>query len=44
MLPRHNNNNYYYYYYNYNGKDNGKDIFNVHWPNSLGLIEGFCTK
>ena len=22
---------------------NGKDIFNVHWPNSLGLIEGFCT-
>ena len=21
----------------------GKDIFNVHWPNSLGLIEGFCT-
>ena len=18
-------------------------IFNVHWPNSLGLIEGFCT-
>ena len=22
---------------------NGKDIFNVHWPNSLGRIEGFCT-
>ena len=22
---------------------NGKDIFNVHWPNSLGLIEVFCT-
>ena len=22
---------------------NGKYIFNVHWPNSLGLIEGFCT-
>ena len=22
---------------------NGKDIFNVHWPYSLGLIEGFCT-
>ena len=21
----------------------GKDKFNVHWPNSLGLIEGFCT-
>ena len=21
----------------------GKYIFNVHWPNSLGLIEGFCT-
>ena len=20
-----------------------KDIFNVHWPNSAGLIEGFCT-
>ena len=20
-----------------------KDIFNVHWPNSLGLIEGLCT-
>ena len=22
---------------------NGKDIFNVHWPTGLGLIEGFCT-
>ena len=22
---------------------NGKYIFNVHWLNSLGLIEGFCT-
>ena len=22
---------------------NGKYIFNVHWPNSLGPIEGFCT-
>ena len=22
---------------------NGKDIVNVHWPNSLGLIEGFLT-
>ena len=22
---------------------NGKHIFNVHWPNSAGLIEGFCT-
>ena len=22
---------------------NGKDILNMHWPNSLGLIEGFCT-
>ena len=22
---------------------NSKDIFNVHWPNSLGLIEGFLT-
>ena len=22
---------------------NGKDIFNVHRPNSLGLIEGFCA-
>ena len=22
---------------------NGKDIFNVYWPNSLELIEGFCT-
>ena len=22
---------------------NGKYIFNVHWPNSLGLIEAFCT-
>ena len=21
---------------------NGKYIFNVHWPHSLGLIEGFC--
>ena len=26
-----------------NNGNNGKDIFNVHWPNSLGLIEGFCT-
>ena len=23
--------------------ENGKHIFNVHWPNCLGLIEGFCT-
>ena len=22
---------------------NAKHIFNVHWPNSAGLIEGFCT-
>ena len=22
---------------------NGNYIFNIHWPNSLGLIEGFCT-
>ena len=22
---------------------NGKSTFNVHWPNSLGLIEGFST-
>ena len=21
---------------------NGKFVFNVHWPNSLGLVEGFC--
>ena len=25
------------------GKVNGKHIFNVHWTNSLGLMEGFCT-
>ena len=25
------------------GKANGTDILNVHLPNSLGLIEGFCT-
>ena len=24
-------------------KVNGKYIFNVHWPNSSGLVEGFCT-
>ena len=22
---------------------NSKYIFNVHWPNSAGLVEGFCT-
>ena len=21
----------------------GKYVFHVHWPNSLGLIQGFCT-
>ena len=24
-------------------KKKSKNIFNVHWPNNLGLFEGFCT-